>query len=171
MTFDVNHLADWTTEEYQSLLGFRKSPLESSSFLPTDGDSDMPAGTMDDADMPAGTIEEADMQDTIDESSSIPGVLVTWRNKGVLHPPFGLDQSKCQGMDWAIVAVAAMEAVYRISFPRLHSLYTLSVQQLIDCATTPNYYSHGCNGGDPVEAYRYAMDWGMMLSLDYPYRF
>jgi hypothetical protein len=170
VTFDVNHLADWTAEEYQSLLGFRKSPLESSSYLLTDGDSDMPAGTMDDDDMPAGTIEEADMQDTIDESSRIPGTVFDWRNKGVLNRPFGLDQSKCQGMDWAIVAVAAMESVYRITFPKTN-LYSLSKQQLIDCATTPNYYSHGCNGGDPVEAYRYAKDWGMMLSLDYPYRF
>ena len=35
VTFDVNHLADWTAEEYQSLLGFRKSPLESSSLFQT----------------------------------------------------------------------------------------------------------------------------------------
>jgi len=35
VTFDVNHMADWTAEEYQSLLGFRKSPLESSSLFQT----------------------------------------------------------------------------------------------------------------------------------------
>lgn len=75
-------------------------------------------------------------------------------------------------MDWAIVATAAMETVYRLSFPKLRHIYslTLSVQQLIDCATRPNYYCHGCNGGDPVEAYRYARDWGMMLSIDYGFK-
>jgi len=93
VTFDVNHLADWTAEEYKGLLGFRKSPIESPSNLLTDDDADMPADTLDDADMPTELTEYSDMPDIIDESfSSIPGALVDWRNKGVLNPPFGLDQ-------------------------------------------------------------------------------
>jgi hypothetical protein len=70
-------------------------------------------------------------------------------------------------MDWAIVSVAAMEAAYKIL---KFKLLTLSKQQLIDCATRPNYYAYGCWGGDPAEAYRYAMDWGMMKTVDYGFR-
>jgi hypothetical protein len=105
VTFDVNHMADWTAEEYKSLLGFRKSPLSSYPSLQADGGSDMPEtayNTSDTAD---------DMPDTFTPDTHA----FDWRNKGVISPLFSLSQSNCWGMDWAIVAVAAMEASYKIS--------------------------------------------------------
>jgi hypothetical protein len=43
-TLGVNHFADWTPEEYESLLGFSKSPLASSSSLPDESSSLPPDG-------------------------------------------------------------------------------------------------------------------------------
>jgi hypothetical protein len=43
---------------------------------------------------------------------------------------------------------------------------TLSVQQLIDCATE---FNRGCNGGNPVYAYEYIRNNGLSLASQYPY--
>ena len=96
VTFDVNHMADWTAEEYQGLLGFRKSPLESESSLPPDDDTTEMPVTADSvmpntADDPVDTAaEDSDVPETIVEYSGSSAIL-DWRNKGVLNPIFSLD--------------------------------------------------------------------------------
>jgi len=41
------------------------------------------------------------------------------------------------------------------------TFYTLSVQQLVDCATT-QYFNQGCDDGRIETSYGYAKDFGMM---------
>ena len=84
VTFDVNHMADWTAEEYQGLLGFRKSPLSSYPSLQADGGSDITNNTSDIADV-------SDMPDTFTPDPHS----VDWRTKGAILNLFSLDQSKC----------------------------------------------------------------------------
>ena len=48
------------------------------------------------------------------------------------------------------------------------TFYTLSVQQLVDCATT-QYFNQGCDDGRIETSYGYAKDFGMMQAQDYPY--
>ena len=153
VTFDVNHMADWTTEEYKRLLGFKKSPLVSSSYVPpppSDGTAaDMP-DTVDESsfsDVPPSPDDDDDGTDRPDDTVvefSMPGAIVDYRNRGIVSPPF--DIGACWGADYAIVAKNAMESAYRL---KKYKKRTFSLQQIIDCARFPNYYCHGCNGGDP----------------------
>ena len=130
-TLGVNHLADWTEEEYRGLLRYQKPPLESSSDVP-----------------PAVEVQ-------------IP-VTVDWRTKNAVTPV--KNQGRCKS-DWAFSAVGAMESGWKIANG---ILYTLSEQQLVDCAGPP-YFNHGCQGGDTNEAFKYATNKGMMQERSYPY--
>ena len=115
----MNHLADWTDEEYRGLLRYQKSSLQSSSYEP---------------------YAASDLQ--------IPAT-VDWRkNNAVTSVKY---QGRC-GSDWAFSAVGAMESGNKIANG---ILYTLSEQQLVDCAGKP-FFNHGCQGGDTVEAFKYA---------------
>jgi len=88
VTFDVNHMADWTAEEYKSLLGFRKSPLSSYPSLQADGGSDMPEITNNTSD----TADYVDMPDTFTPDTHS----VDWRTKAVINALFPLEfQSNC----------------------------------------------------------------------------
>ena len=70
MAFDGNHMADWTAEECQGLLGFRKSPLTSDSSPSPDGDTtDMPVTGAADSDIP-------DTAETSTENSDLPETIV-----------------------------------------------------------------------------------------------
>ena len=87
-TLDVNHLADWTPEEYQSLLGFSKSPLVSSSSLPNESSSLPPDG---------------------EYNMTVSAKGIDWRSKGALN---GIkDEGKCSA-SWAFSAVGAIESGY-----------------------------------------------------------
>ena len=72
------------------------------------------------------------------------------------------DQGDC-GSCWAFSAVGALEGRFKI---QNGTLIPLSIQQLIDCATS-KYYGSGCNGGDMNEALKYAHDFGMEPAADY----
>ena len=82
-----------------------------------------------------------------------------WRDKGMIS---GVkDQGQC-GSCWAIATVSALETFYWIN----HSaLFPFSVQQIIDC----DQDSHGCDGGDPIEALSYTALNGLELDVTYPY--
>jgi hypothetical protein len=41
----------------------------------------------------------------------------------------------------------------------------LSAQELLDCALE----NHGCNGGNPVNSFRYIMEQGLVAQEQYPY--
>ena len=133
-TLGVNHLADWTEEEYRGLLRYQKPlpVLESSS-------SDMP------------------------DAEEVQGpVTMDWRTKNAVTQV--KNQGRCKS-DWAFSAVGAMESGWKIANG---ILYTLSEQQLVDCAGPP-YFNHGCKGGDTYEAFKYATNKGMMQERSYPY--
>jgi C1A family cysteine protease len=60
-----------------------------------------------------------------------------------------------------------MESRYAI---KTGTLFSLSEQQLVDCARGPNYGdSDGCNGGEMYGAIQYATDFGMESEASYPY--
>jgi hypothetical protein len=114
-----------------------------------------------DASSDTSVAENSDMPETttnVEDIHTSP-IVIDWRDKGVGVMVYPWSQSRCQGIDWAIVAATNMKANYKI---QKRKLFDFSIQQLIDCCINPTYYSHGCWGGDPAEAYRYAIDWGMM---------
>jgi KDEL-tailed cysteine endopeptidase len=94
---------------------------------------------------------------------SIP-TSVDWRTEGAVNPV--KDQGQC-GSCWAFSAVGALESRYKIS---AGTLFSLSEQQLVDCATGSPYSSEGCNGGEMTDGFDYSSVKGMMTGADYPYK-
>ncbi|XP_066396489.1 ervatamin-B-like [Miscanthus floridulus] len=68
------------------------------------------------------------------------------------------------GSCWAFAAVASIESLYKLRTGRLVSL---SEQELVDCASPPNY---GCNGDDPATTMWWvARNGGLATTWEYPY--
>lgn len=87
---------------------------------------------------------------------------VDWRTKGAVNAV--KDQGQC-GSCWAFSATSSLESV---AFLNQGTLYSLSEQQLVDCATSTG--NHGCNGGWMDYAFKYIqMAGGIEQSSDYPY--
>lgn len=85
-----------------------------------------------------------------------------WRDKNVVNPI--KDQGNCNS-DWAFSVIATAESGYAIG---TGNLYSLSVQNLIDCCNT----CYGCNGGTPNTAFYWLMsnqEGYLNLESDYPY--
>ena len=74
----------------------------------------------------------------LEPAVSIP-TSVDWRNEGAVNPI--RDQGDC-GACWAFAALGAIESGYKIKYG---GLYSLSVQQLVDCCHYGG--SFGCAGG------------------------
>ena len=72
------------------------------------------------------------------------------------------DQGQC-GSCWSFSTTGAMEGAHFIATGELLSF---SEQQLVDCASTLNM---GCNGGNPLWAYRYLKKHDAELETVYPY--
>jgi C1A family cysteine protease len=87
---------------------------------------------------------------------------IDWRNKNAVSPV--KDQGQC-GSCWSFSASGAMEGAWAIHHGQL---YSLSEQELVDCAGI-KYGSMGCNGGQMDGAFKYAMDNGMCTENAYPY--
>lgn len=94
---------------------------------------------------------------------SIPAS-IDWRTLGAVNAV--KDQGQC-GSCWAFSAVAALEGRYKSVAGG--QLYSLSEQQLVDCATGGSYSSMGCNGGEMTDGFDYAQINGMETEKDYPY--
>ncbi len=73
------------------------------------------------------------------------------------------DQGDC-GACWAFAALGSIESRYKIYHG---TLYSLSVQQLVDCCHYGG--SFGCGGGFQDPALDYVRDKGIMTAADYPY--
>lgn len=69
---------------------------------------------------------------------------IDWRASGVVTPV--RNQGKC-GACWAYSTIETIESMAAIQSGKRAS--DLSVQQIIDCATSDN---HGCDGGDTCSA-------------------
>ncbi|KAJ1291719.1 hypothetical protein BS78_02G337500 [Paspalum vaginatum] len=86
---------------------------------------------------------------------------VDWRTRGAVTPV--KHQMNC-GSCWAFAAVASIESLYKLRTGRLVSL---SEQELVDCASPPNY---GCAGGAPESAMWWAAsNGGLATAWEYPY--
>ncbi|ODM97411.1 Cathepsin O [Orchesella cincta] len=93
---------------------------------------------------------------------SIPGPLpekVDWRTKGVISP---VKHQKSCGACWAFSTVETVESMNAIL---KGNLQTLSIQQVIDCATNGNM---GCNGGDTCAAVDWMTGQRLALETEYP---
>lgn len=87
---------------------------------------------------------------------------VDWREKGaVTHVK---NEGQC-GSSWAFAATGAIEGLRAVTG---HGLHSLSEQQLLDCSGA--YGNQACNGGYPVDAFRYVIaNQGIASEAAYPY--
>jgi len=91
-------------------------------------------------------------------------VYINWQEYGRVTPV--KNQANC-GSCWTFSTTGCLEsatAIHRFG----HPLYTLSEQQLVDCAQGFNNF--GCNGGLPSQAFEYIhYNGGIMDEWDYKY--
>lgn len=73
------------------------------------------------------------------------------------------DQGLC-GSCWAFAITGLFEGQIATR-SEVSEMVTLSEQQLIDC----DRHQSGCHGADPEEALEYALAYGLMREIDYPY--
>lgn len=88
-------------------------------------------------------------------------VHIDWREKGAVTPVE--DTGQC-GSDWAFSAKGAVEGAHFLSTGRL---FSLSAQQLLDCARS--FGSMGCGGGLPIDGLHYFEKQGAVANADYRY--
>nr|QOV03085.1 cathepsin L15 [Dysdercus peruvianus] len=89
---------------------------------------------------------------------------VDWQRRGAVTP--AKDQGVC-GSCWAFSAAGALESH---QFIKTGKLTELSVQNLIDCTTGPDYTNLGCSGGIMDASFKYVFDnSGIAKEIDYPY--
>lgn len=88
---------------------------------------------------------------------------VDWREQGAVTPV--KDQASC-GSCWSFSTTGTVEGAY---FVHSGKLVSLSEQQLVDCATEPEYKARGCSGGWPWSVLGYVQKKGLCTEEDYPY--
>ena len=86
-----------------------------------------------------------------------------WRTYNVVNPV--RNQGQC-GSCWAFATTANAESVWAI---HTGSLYDLSEQYLVDCATGVGYFNMGCHGGNMDSAFKYMINNKQCNETDYPY--
>nr|GLL45870.1 senescence-specific cysteine protease SAG39-like [Ipomoea trifida] len=82
---------------------------------------------------------------------------IDWRKKGAVTPIRG---AECGA--WTFPAVDTVEGITKI---KTGKLYTLSVQEIVDCI---NGCSNGCNGGFTIEAFEFIKNHGLTTESNYP---
>jgi len=99
-----------------------------------------------------GSLDESTLASSID-----------WRTRNAVNAV--KDQGAC-GSCWSFATAASLEGAYSVLSGSLQ-LYSISEQQFLDC----DRYDSGCNGGNPVLAYRYSMEAGVGNEEEssYPY--
>jgi len=103
------------------------------------------------------TYENAEV--TVFDESDIPNG-VNWVDAGAVTPV--KDQGQC-GSCWSFSTTGSLEGAH---FKATGELLSFSEQQLVDCANTLN---KGCNGGNPLWAFRYLKSHKAELESTYPY--
>lgn len=87
---------------------------------------------------------------------------IDWRPQAGKYINHVQNQEQC-GSCWSFSTTENIASTNAIAG---NGLYTLSVQQVVDCDTT----SYGCNGGEPDSAYNYVMQAGGLETAEsYPY--
>ncbi|KAF4667396.1 hypothetical protein FOL47_003606 [Perkinsus chesapeaki] len=93
---------------------------------------------------------------------------VDWSAAGALAPVrTQVIRSRDCGCCYAIAATAVMESRFKIQ-AKLPRVVPMSVQQIVDCSGPQG--NHGCSGGQPGYAYKYARMHGMTKASYYPYK-
>jgi len=139
----VNQFTDRTTNEFEQLLGLKKSLLytQKMSMTPRVEDS---------------YIAQADLPTNVD-----------WREKGVISAV--KDQGNC-GSCWTFATVEETESAYALATGKLH---VLSEQQILDCTPNPQHCggTGGCDGGTAELAWAKIIQMGGLDSeWIYPYQ-
>ncbi|CAJ1381688.1 unnamed protein product [Effrenium voratum] len=140
-TVGVTPFADMTTEEFRSSFGL---PPESRNLSAIWG------GLPEEAPLLRGTLGG-------------PPDSVDWRRSGAVSVV--QNQGHC-GACWTFATAGAIEGAWKVAGG---SLYTLSEQQLLDCADD-TYHNSGCKGGNPMNAFVYVRDKGLCTARSYNYR-
>jgi len=143
---EVNHLSDWTQEEFRGLLGYRKAMGYSSK---------------------AERAKRAVVHPTpIIPAHQLPA-LVDWRTKGVVTPV--KDQGEC-GSCWSFATAETIESHFAIN--KSLPISELSEQQILDCTLNPKHCggTGGCSGGTAEVAMDSIIKQGGLSSeWTYPY--
>lgn len=100
---------------------------------------------------------------TFTSSASGAPVSLDWRKKNAVTSV--KDQGQC-GSCWTFSSTGASEGAWAIATGQL---IDLSEEQLVECATGPQYGSHGCNGGQMEGAFKYLIQNGQCALSSYPY--
>ena len=98
-------------------------------------------------------------------TSSASGVPISldWRKKNAVTSV--KDQGQC-GSCWTFSSTGSSEGAWAIATGQLTDL---SEEQLVECATGPQYGSHGCSGGQMEGAFKYLIQNGQCALSSYPY--
>jgi cathepsin L len=139
----VNHMSDWTAEEFQKLLGYKKHLAYASK---------------------AKRLVEEPIDISL-ENLPLPAH-VDWREKKVVTAV--KDQGQC-GSCWSFGTAETVESHFALA---KGELLDLSEQQILDCTPNPNQCggTGGCGGGTAELAYAQIMQMGGLSSeWTYPY--
>jgi cathepsin L len=141
----LNRFADWSREEYRSLLGLKRK--KENEIKGVSGERFIA---------------------TVDNFTSTPHFLpaqVIWKGTPADSPV--KDQAAC-GSCWAFSSAAALEAaVYRTTGTQT----LLSEQEMMDCGWEAPGLNTGCMGGEQDTALEWALQRGGVAALaDYPYK-
>jgi len=89
---------------------------------------------------------------------------VDWVSKGVVNPI--QNQASC-GSCYAFSGMAATESAYAIANPG--HLIKFSEQYVVDCGSGKGFKLFGCSGGYLPDVGAFAVSFGVVKNMDYPY--
>jgi len=143
---EINHLADWTEEEFARVKGYNKRMALNSKLARSESK---------DKRVPPKPMKASDLPDSVD-----------WRTQGVVTAV--KDQGKC-GSCWSFAAAETVESHWALAKGQL---WDLSEQQILDCTSNPQHCggSGGCSGGTSEVAFASIVSAGGLSSeWTYPY--
>jgi len=138
----VNHMTDWTEEEFKAIRGYKKQLAYTSTTRQSK----------------IQTLEHIKMED-------LPQA-VDWRDKSIISPV--KDQGRC-GSCWTFGTAETVESHWALATGQLMAL---SEQQILDCTPNPNQCggTGGCGGGTAELALQMIMNnGGLSTEWTYPY--
>jgi C1A family cysteine protease len=157
----VNHMIDWTPQEYKRILGF-KNKTESAAPEEFLKEHHRPHHERHHRPHHEGPHHERPHHGhhghrKLEEAPTS----IDWRTEGAVTPV--KNQGQC-GSCWAFSTTGALEGAYFMANKELKSF---SEQQLVDCSSS--FGNQGCNGGLMDDAFKYVESHKIELESEYPY--